>query len=393
MLGQLPSFLVVLLFQFIAVSAYNKISFTNVGFSGSFLNVKKISDPTNDKCTCELDTSRTYFSGTNAPLSEYLSVHFRGPLTLSKFGFYTSSSFVINNTRSSADWTRNAYYDSSSQTSQNVTFLTNAGEQSPCLGNALTYLASNGSGAAGSSQILEDNNLIASDKEYAIFSNISCPKSGEKEGCGVYRKDIPAFYGFGGVTKMFLFEFEMPTETQQNSTSFGYYDMPAIWLLDDHIPRTSQYPTNSNCSCWASGCGEFDIFEVMNSTQLNDLYSTFHTFQGTDDLHNGLQASGSIPRDTSGVMRGGVVFDSSGNTISFISNSTVFDESISASALNSLLANIANNDTFSTQLASVAAPSSTGTARSNGISAFEKRDGLWISVISIATAVVHMLLL
>lgn len=42
-------------------------------------------------------------------------------------------------------------------------------------------------------------------------------------------------------------------------------DMPAIWLNNAKIPLTSQYGTNANCSCWSSGCGEFDLFEVLDS--------------------------------------------------------------------------------------------------------------------------------
>lgn len=37
-------------------------------------------------------------------------------------------------------------------------------------------------------------------------------------------------------------------------------DMPAIWLLNARIPYTQQY---GNCSCWGSGCGEIDLFEVL----------------------------------------------------------------------------------------------------------------------------------
>jgi hypothetical protein len=36
--------------------------------------------------------------------------------------------------------------------------------------------------------------------------------------------------------------------------------MPAIWLLNARSPTTQQY---GNCSCWASGCGEIDLFEVL----------------------------------------------------------------------------------------------------------------------------------
>ncbi|SSD61687.1 related to Cell wall protein YJL171C [Saccharomycodes ludwigii] len=242
---------------------YDQIFFSNVGFNGYYSPVTSLGD--NDTCSCEIGDN-VYFSGTNSPLNEPVSVHFRGPLILHKFAYYTSDNFIINEDNSS-DWTRDAYFDAASSAAENVTFLTKAGDSSACLGKALTYADSDGISSATSNTLLGNGTLITSDQEYVIFSNISCSKSGFDNDCGVYRDGIPAYHGYYGTTKMFLFEFEMPTETQKNSSSFSYYDMPAIWLLNANIPRTSQYPGSVNCSCWASGCGEFDIFEVMNGTQ------------------------------------------------------------------------------------------------------------------------------
>ena len=67
--------------------------------------------------------------------------------------------------------------------------------------------------------------------------------------------------GFGGSRKIFLMEFAMPMSGKRRFNS----DMPGIWLLNAQIPLTSQYGTNSECSCWTSGCGEFDLFEVLDS--------------------------------------------------------------------------------------------------------------------------------
>lgn len=374
-----------------AQNAYQEMSFTNVGFDGTYFPVKKLSDVTKSDCSCEVGTA-TWFSGTNAPLSDYLSVHFRGPLTLSKFGFYTASSFSINNNRSSSSWTREAYYDAAEQTSENITFLTKAGTSSPCLGKALSYASTNGTGYASASTILEEDNYITSDLEYAIFSNVSCPNSGTGKGCGVYRSGIPAYYGFGGVTKMFLFEFEMPTESQSNSSSFEYYDLPAIWLLNDQIPRTSQYPSNTNCSCWSSGCGEFDIFEVMNATERNHLYSTFHTFQGIEDLGTGIQSGGYIPRDTSGTMKGGVIFDSSGNTVTFVSNSTTFDSTITYDDISEWLSAISNDEKYSTQLKSISVTAPTTTSKSNSISMFSMSSDMLYYALTITTAAINMIM-
>ena len=42
-------------------------------------------------------------------------------------------------------------------------------------------------------------------------------------------------------------------------------DMPAIWIMNAAIALTSQYGENQQCSCWSSGCGELDVFEVLDA--------------------------------------------------------------------------------------------------------------------------------
>lgn len=38
--------------------------------------------------------------------------------------------------------------------------------------------------------------------------------------------------------------------------------MPAIWLENARVPLTQQYGA---CSCWTSGCGEWDVFEILHA--------------------------------------------------------------------------------------------------------------------------------
>lgn len=43
-------------------------------------------------------------------------------------------------------------------------------------------------------------------------------------------------------------------------------DAPAWWFLNADVPRILQYGSDRNnvpCSCWSTGCGEFDAFEVL----------------------------------------------------------------------------------------------------------------------------------
>jgi hypothetical protein len=107
--------------------------------------------------------------------------------------------------------------------------------------------------------------------------------------------------GFDGADKIFLAEFMMPTD---NSGSANI-DMPAFWMLNAQIPRTIQYGS-SDCSCWESGCGEFDIFEVL-STGSDKCKSTFHmnTSGGDSDY---------FTRPTNATVKVAVVFSSSDST-------------------------------------------------------------------------------
>lgn len=338
------------------------IQFSNLGFSGTYNQVEKLSNIYKDSCSCEVNKTPVSFSGTNAPLNEEVSVHFRGPLVLNKFASYVSDGFKYGDD-SSGDWKRLSYYEGSSGTSENVTFLTSAGKNSSCLGIGLTYAGTDGISKADSSTVLAKNTLINSNDEFVIFSNISCGKSGYNNDCGVYRSDIPAYHGFYGTTKMFLFEFQMPNETH-TSTDISNYNMPAIWLLNAHIPRTAQYSMNVNCSCWRSGCGEFDIFEVMNSTEYLHMYSTIHDYQGSDDIQTGMAAPAYIERDLTGTMSGGVAFDLSGNAVVWVSNSTSFDSTIQASSVNSWVKQAGAD--VATTLATVTGQSATTTSKKSG---------------------------
>lgn len=121
---------------------------------------------------------------------------------------------------------------------------------------------------------------------------------------------------------------------------------------------------NVNCSCWRSGCGEFDIFEVMNSTEYLHMYSTIHDYQGSDDIQTGMAAPAYIERDLTGTMSGGVAFDLSGNAVVWVSNSTSFDSTIQASSVNSWVKQAGAD--VATTLATVTGQSATTTSKKSG---------------------------
>ncbi|KAG8527097.1 uncharacterized protein KY384_008526 [Bacidia gigantensis] len=172
-------------------------------------------------------------------------------------------------------WTRRAFYNADSGKAQGLTFLNHFGGTKGIPGTAaggsafgasLSYASADGQSGAGSPQTLQ-NAMIEDDAEIVIMSDESC----DDGGCGYVRAGGVAYHGFGGSHKIFLLEFSMPVT---GKTGFNG-DMPGIWLLNAQIPHTSQYGINPDCSCWTSGCGEFDLFEILDSHDMR-CRSTLH---------------------------------------------------------------------------------------------------------------------
>ncbi|KAK9365644.1 putative TOS1-like glycosyl hydrolase-domain-containing protein [Lipomyces kononenkoae] len=237
---------------------------------------------------------------------------------------------------STASWTRFAYYNSQQGAANGLTFLNNmggtngSGTWSSCWGNSLSYANCDGISAASESQTLGDV-LLPSDAEVIIFTDTECSTSS----CGYYREDIPAYVGFTGDTKLFLLEFSMPTDSSSPEGT-GNLDMPAVWFLNGKIPRTQQY---GSCSCWDSGCGEFDAFEVL-STGSQYMVPTLHTWQGTNNQYGGGGSSDYFVRPTNGSMKAAIIFDGNNMAINLLEldPSTDFTDSISPDTISQWLA-------------------------------------------------------
>lgn len=97
-------------------------------------------------------------------------------------------------------------------------------------------------------------------------------------------------------------------------------DMPAIWALNARIPRTAQY---NSCSCWETGCGEVDMFEVLSSGDTK-AKSTFH-------LANGAGSSDYFDRPVDKFVKAAVVFDedSASVSIKMLPDNVDFSEGLS----------------------------------------------------------------
>ncbi|TGO30690.1 hypothetical protein BPAE_0004g01490 [Botrytis paeoniae] len=209
----------------------------------------------------------------------------------------TSSATAI----ASGSYSRIGYYNSAEQTLDNLVFLGNYGGQGSgvfdeAYGASLSFVNSSGTGGASSPQVLADATL-PSNEEIVVMLDEECNNN-----CGYVRPGSVAYHGFNGANKVFLLEFSMPIDGR---TGFNG-DMPSVWILNAQIPRTIQYG-NPSCSCWESGCGEFDIAEALNSGS-TFLKSTLHTNRPGGD-------SDYFVRPTSSTMKLAVVFSSATSTI------------------------------------------------------------------------------
>lgn len=82
------TFLALPLFLATTTAAVSLNEFTNVGYSGYYTDIATLAG---EESYCCLPADRpTFFSGTNGPLNEDLSVDFRGPLFLKQFAAYYS---------------------------------------------------------------------------------------------------------------------------------------------------------------------------------------------------------------------------------------------------------------------------------------------------------------
>ncbi len=217
-------------------------------------------------------------------------------------------------------WTRTGYYDAASGSLSGLTFLNHqggtagSGTWNQCWGNSLSYCASNGINGAASPQVLAAT-TVPSNTEFVVYSDQPCDSS-----CGFYEPGTPAYKGFSGATKAFLFEFTMPTDNSGTVNN----DMPAIWALHASVARTAQYGA-ADCSCWASGCGELDLFEVISAGS-QQLITEFHQATGQGGGSNNYFA-----RPTSSSMKAAVIFDETSVKLVRLDNSATFDQNLASS--------------------------------------------------------------
>ncbi|OLL22439.1 Protein TOS1 [Neolecta irregularis DAH-3] len=233
-------------------------------------------------------------------------------------------------------WSRSSYYNAASQTADNIVFLNNlggvngSGTWSSAFGNSLSFAGANGHGAAAAPQTLEQT-VIPSNVEIIV-------KTGQKCGdnCPGFVRGGPevAYHGFKPEDSIFIVELLMPHD---NVNSPINNDMPAFWMLNSRIADCGQY---SPSSCWDTGCGEFDILEVLDPGN-ERCTSHLHIAQGGASTNGKISGGGGSPdwiaRPVQTPKKFLVYFKSAAHTIdilalddSFVIGDTITQDQLSA---------------------------------------------------------------
>jgi len=118
--------------------------------------------------------------------------------------------------------------------------------------------------------------------------------------------------------------------------------MPAAWILNAQIPRTLQYGL-VECSCWESGCGEWDIFEILDPGDTR-AKSSYH---GGED-------SNYFNRPTRSSMKAAVIFDADNDAghIVVLPDDTDFTVALTADQVNGFVNQIAPGNSVAFRLGS-----------------------------------------
>ncbi|KAL6159953.1 target of Sbf [Exserohilum turcicum] len=170
--------------------------------------------------------------------------------------------------RQGANWRRVAYYTSSAPAqATGLSFMANLGDPAKsgtfdyAFGNSLSYVAPQGDKVAAESVPFEGT-LRTSETEIVVLSDKECDA-----GCPYWRPNATSHYGWSGSSKAFFIEFQMDHYPNKGTDQGLLSDAPAYWFLNAAIPRALQYGNDRNnvpCSCWSTGCGEFDAFELLS---------------------------------------------------------------------------------------------------------------------------------
>lgn len=198
-------------------------------------------------------------------------------------------------------------------------------------------------------------NLETSEREIAVFTDKLCDGN-----CEYARPDATAHCtsppdarliytltftdGWDGPSKAFFIEFQMDHYDNHGSDQGMLSDAPAWWFLNAAIPRILQYGNDRNnipCSCWSTGCGEFDAFEILGHGEMR-AKSTIHrqgNLEGGDTNY--------FLRPVGRTIKFVVVYHNWNITARVLDDEFAFGDSLTQAQIDEIVAYDANDDSHS----------------------------------------------
>ncbi|POM76716.1 Putative GPI anchor protein [Phytophthora palmivora] len=206
------------------------------------------------------------------PLSEEVSMVFRGPMNIYNIAVFSGSS--------GSDWTKVSSYDANAGTQDNMVFMNNLNiDYTGANSSPQGYSTADGTATATESTIFGGSLADASDT--SVIGGGPCVSTGcevnivtatncaNEDGCIGYYDDM-GFHGWDGGMKMFVTKVQMPAGSTAN--------LPAIWMLNAQVIRANQYGCNCRGYGAVGGCGELDVAEVIETNTDKDKVSTHYYF-------------------------------------------------------------------------------------------------------------------
>ncbi|THH16699.1 hypothetical protein EUX98_g9259 [Antrodiella citrinella] len=252
--------------------ALTGLKYTSVGGSGSYNQVTNMIQGAWPTCTANPSciTAPKQVSGNLAPFDEEMTAVLRGPMTLHNIAVYQPTNSSAATWKRTSNWAQGSAPD-------NLVFMSNSGggvsgEWDTCGGASQAYSDGAFTGAAASANADIYGANLPGTNEVNIVTSQTCADSP----CDGFARGT-ASHGWAG-SKAFVFEFEMPQDGTSNP--------PAIWLLNQQVVNSAQYGCNCRGMGGSGGCGELDLFEVLN-TNLNQGITEIYSFKGATGSGDG----------------------------------------------------------------------------------------------------------
>lgn len=221
---------------------------------------------------------RVFMRNRVGPLSEEVSLVFRGPMELFNIAVYIGS---VAAPTSATAWQRVSWYTRGGAAS-NLVFLNNKNIDYSGVRGPQGFATADGKLSSSRPQpfsgtleeaaypwLLGGGPGVDTGVEVNIMTGKPCDPVRAYD-CPGFHGDTWSYHGWGGGRKVFVTKVQMPWGKKPN--------LPAIWMLNAQVLWSGQYGCNCRGMGAAGGCGELDIAEVLETNSRRDRVSTHYYF-------------------------------------------------------------------------------------------------------------------